>query len=57
MLHGALWCDLHRVDVWELMAFPRNDIGILGQDCLENFRWENQRQLGGIERGWLMWLN
>jgi len=23
MPHAALWRDLHRVDVWELSAFPR----------------------------------
>jgi hypothetical protein len=49
----ALWCDLHRVDVWELLPPPRVAQFFHGEDFSEIF---NERPgcgcVGSSEMGW-----
>jgi hypothetical protein len=48
MPHDALWHDLHRVDVWELLTLPTGDTVLRKRSLLGNFQLENQEWLREI---------
>ena len=52
MPHDTMWRDLHRVDVWELLAPPRSGTVLQRRRLLGRFQRENQEQLLGMLAGY-----